>query len=111
MTADHVAKLLADARSHDAAGQFPQAEQVYRQIIALDGRNAEAWAALGKIAFGRRNDDAAAAFFGKAITFADRDPNHHLGLGLVLERQGRFNEAADRIQQALAIDPDSAEAY
>src|SRR5579885_2131306 len=101
MTGDRVAKLLDDARSHDAAGRIPQAEQLYRQIIALDGRNAEAWAALGKIAFARRNDDAATAFFGKAIEFAGSEPGHHVNLGLVLERQGRYQDAVLRFQRAL----------
>jgi tetratricopeptide (TPR) repeat protein len=104
-------ELLAQALAHHQAGQLQEAEMVYRQIVAADANNAEAWHLLGVIAYQKR-DYATAADCGKrAVAIRHDFPEALNNLGLVSHASGNFEEAAECFRRGLTFWRDSAELH
>ena len=49
-----ISEALAIALQHHQAGQLPQAEQIYRQILEVEPNHADAWHLLGVLAHKNR---------------------------------------------------------
>ena len=78
------------------------------RAIALNPADGHAHAQRGRYLFGlNRNDDAKAAFE-TALRFAPETHTTVFYLGLVLAKQGRWQEAAERFERTVALAPDFA---
>lgn len=61
--------------------------------------------------FDKRNGKSAITYAEKAIDAGDRPADAYLALGIVLEKEGRPEEALDAFRNAIEADPRYAEAY
>ncbi|MEX2112801.1 MAG: tetratricopeptide repeat protein [Pirellulales bacterium] len=93
------------------AGQFDQAEQVYRQVAAAEPENADAWNLLGAVCINLNRFEEAEQHLNEALRISGQ---HHAALdnhGVLLGKQGRYAEAIESFQRALAIQPNQAVTY
>jgi predicted O-linked N-acetylglucosamine transferase (SPINDLY family) len=107
----HLATVLSAALGHHQAGRLGEAEQLYRQVLALDSRHFDSLHLLGVIAAQRGRHDLAIEQIGAAIAINALAPEAHNNLGIALRRQGRLDEAMSSYERALALKPDFAAAY
>ncbi|WP_158813649.1 glycosyltransferase family 41 protein [Methylocapsa sp. S129] len=107
---DKTSVLFETAVARHRAGQFVEAETLYRQVLAIEPGHAESCHYLGVLAtqFGR--SDIAVAMIANAIALKGREPAFHDSLGVALNAQRRFDEAAASHRRALAINPNFAAA-
>jgi tetratricopeptide (TPR) repeat protein len=105
-----IQSMLANALQFHQRGQLPEAERIYRQILAIDPRHAESLHLLGTLAHQVGREDVAVELIGKAIEVDKRQAAYHSNLGTVLQAIGNLDEAAASYERALALKPDLAEA-
>ena len=106
-----VQNLFDQAMQHHRAGRVAEAEQLYRQILAIDPRHADSLHLLGVIAHQAGRLDIALDLIGQSIALK---PNYAVArslhtLGQSLQKQGKFDDAASCYERALALEPDSVE--
>lgn len=101
---------LIEAFAAHQAGQWAEAERLYRKILAVQPDHADSRHLLGVIAYERGE-------FARALDQIDlilaKDPNNCLALnhrGLALTALQRFDEALASYDRALAVQSDYAEA-
>jgi tetratricopeptide (TPR) repeat protein len=105
-----VAKWFRQAHRLHENGKFVEAERLYRQILAVDPRNADCLNLLGVIAYQHGQHKDAVELIGKALAVNRRAETYYSNLGNALHALGRFDEAAASFRQALVLKPDFAEA-
>jgi tetratricopeptide (TPR) repeat protein len=105
------AEMFALAWQHHQAGGFPQAEQLYRQVLQANPRHADAWCFLGAVCQAQGKFAEAEVNYRRAIQLAPMYGSAHNCLGALLAQQNRLAEAATSFQQALRHEPDNAEAH
>ena len=106
-----IARMLGFAlRQHRAAG-FSEAENIYRQILAVDANHADSLHLLGMIEFQAGNHAAAVGMIRRAIEIDKTQAAYHSNLGTVLQSQGGLDEAVMCYQRALTLQPDSPEIH
>lgn len=103
--------MLGNALAHHQLGRLADAEQIYRQILAIDPNHASCLHLLGTLAHQVGRNDIAVELIGKAILFDKRQAAYHSNLGTALQALGRLDDAAASYQMALALMPDLAEAH
>jgi tetratricopeptide (TPR) repeat protein/SAM-dependent methyltransferase len=103
--------LFALAVRHHEAGQLFEAENLYRQVLARDGRHFGSLHHLGIIALQRGQPEAAIDMIGRALAVNNRVPDCHYNLAFALQALGRSNEAVGHYQQATKLKPDYVEAH
>ncbi|MCP4022880.1 MAG: tetratricopeptide repeat protein [Desulfobacteraceae bacterium] len=96
---------------HHQAGNLPEAEKYYREALADDPNNSDAYHFLGIIANQVGKNEAAIDFIEKALATNPNNDIAHNNLGIALERTGRVDEAIESFQNALALNPDLSETY
>ncbi|HEX4651261.1 MAG TPA: tetratricopeptide repeat-containing glycosyltransferase family protein [Granulicella sp.] len=106
-----IPRLLTEALSHHQAGRLPDAERLYRQILALDPRHPDGLHLLGVLAHQTGHHEAAVDTIRQAIANNSRQPSFYSHLGLALQALGRMDEAATSYRQALTLNPNFAEAH
>ncbi len=106
----NVAEALDQAVRYHQTGQLAQAEQLYRQILRDEPQHADAWHFLGLLTFQMGQGEIAVEYIGKAIALGANHAGVHLNLGRIQEARGRLEEARASFEQALRLQPDSAEA-
>lgn len=92
-------------------GQLDQAEQLYRQVLAADARQADAWHLLGLIAHVRGDQTTALEQITRAIELDGRQPSFHNHQGEVYRALARLDEAEQSCRQALRLKDDFAVAH
>jgi len=99
------------ALQHHQAGRLQEAEQIYRQILALqpDHLGATHYLAVTAHQFGR--NDAATELVRRVLALRPDYPDAHSLLGLILRAQGRLDEAVVAQRKAIALQPTYAEAH
>jgi len=102
--------MLGNALKHHRAGQVAEAEQIYRQILAINPLHADCLHLLGMIAFGKGDLETAAELIRQAIAIHATGATYYMNLGTVLHAQGKMGEAEGRYRQALTLKPNLAEA-
>src|SRR5271165_3539333 len=98
--------LLGNALQHHQAGRLTEAEQLYRQILSIDSRQADSLNLLGMIAYQAGRHDAAVEMIRAAIAIHEKGASYHSNLGTVLQAQGKLDEAAASYRHSLALRPD-----
>jgi Flp pilus assembly protein TadD len=90
---------------------LPQAEALYRRVLAMEPNHDDALHCLGILAHQIGRSDAAAELMGRAISINGVNPDYHYNLGLVLQALGRGDDAAAQFRHATSLKPDHADAY
>ena len=102
---------LDEAVAHHQAGRLQQAEQLYRQILAADPDQADAWHYLGLLAYRAGQLDKAIELLSMAIQKVAKNALYHFNLGVVFQKGGRLGEAVESYRRALTISPGHVEAH
>lgn len=100
--------LFADAVAAHRAGDRARAKSLYRQVIAADPTNADAYNNLGTAHRIDQEFVEAEAAYRRALAINPGFAAAWSNLGLVLEARGRSTEAAAAYQRALELDPANA---
>jgi len=102
-----VAAALDQAIACHRAGRLLDAEQMYRQILAVDAANPEVLYLLGAACHAQGKHHDAAAFLEQALRIQPDhvDARHHLAV--MLTQQDRPDLAVPHLQEAARLRPDS----
>src|SRR5262245_6826159 len=106
-----VSEAFAIAVQHHQAGRVEAAEQLYRQIIAVDPNHVDALNLLGVIALQTGRNDDAVNYIGRAIQLNRTESALHVNLGNAFKGQQKLGKAVACIRRALELKPDCAEAH
>jgi protein O-GlcNAc transferase len=102
--------LFDAALDHHQAGRRREAEALYRQVLAIQPRDAEALHLLGVLAYDAGQFDAALDLIGKAIAIDANKPSYHCNLGNARRALGQSDAAATSYRRALSLQPSYPEA-
>jgi protein O-GlcNAc transferase len=105
------AEQLSLALSHHRSGNLSLAEQLYRQVLAADPRQADAWHLLGVIAHQRGDYSTAVESIGSAVNLQPASAVFRTSLGSALGMLGRPKEAEACFREAIRLRPDYTAAY
>ena len=100
-----IPEALAIAIEHHRAGRLAAAEQIYRQILAAEPDQPDAWHLLGVIAHQAGNNEVAVEYIGRAIGLSGHEANYHSNLAEAHRGLRRIPEAIACCRRALEIDP------
>lgn len=106
--AQSIAPELTDAEASIASSDWKTASAKLDAYLSTHGNDARALFDAGYVADHLDQVDRAAGFYRRAI---DANPNSfesHLGLGLLLARQGKRDEAHSELSAATTLDPGEA---
>jgi protein O-GlcNAc transferase len=106
-----VAEVFALAVQQHQAGNLPQAERLYQQILQADPCHADSHHLLGIVAYQTGRFDAAIASIRQALALNPGAAPYHSNLGLVHEAAGQIAEAVASFQRALLFQSDLVEAH
>jgi tetratricopeptide (TPR) repeat protein len=106
-----ILQALLLAQRHHQAGQLREAEQLYRQVLQVDPRQADALHLLGVIALQGDNQALALDYISQALRLKPHHAEAHNNLGVVLCALGRPEEAAVSWREALRLNPQLADAH
>ena len=87
-----ISEALAIAIQHHQAGRLQAAEQIYRQILAVEPNHADAWHLLGVIASQLGKHEMAVEYIGRAIALNGNVAAVHYNLGNALMHQGKLEK-------------------
>jgi predicted O-linked N-acetylglucosamine transferase (SPINDLY family) len=93
------------------AGRLPEAEVLYRQILAAEPRHADALHQLGLLAHQTGHHDPAAELIGQAVALAPENSVFHSNHATVLFDAGRLDEAINAYRRTIELEPDYAGAH
>jgi len=103
-------ELLTRAAAEAGAGRIDDAIATYRSVLELSPTLAEAHHNCGALLFARGDFDAAARSFDEAAKHKPAWPAPLLALGHVHFHTGRYADAQQAFERALALDANSIEA-
>ena len=92
------------------AGRYAQAEGAFRQVLAVNPRQARALNGLGFVELATGHMEQAARLFQSAIEADPGFPSAHNNLGTALTRMGKPELGVACFQHALKVDPNYLEA-
>jgi tetratricopeptide (TPR) repeat protein len=108
---DAVARAYAVAAGLQRQGRLPEAEQIYRSILAVEPDHVGSLLGMGTALRALGRLDEALAQYRIAIAIRPDDAGAHNNLAGVLVMLGRPEEAIASFGRSLAIRPDFAEAH
>jgi len=103
--------FLQTADLYERLARFNEAEQVYRQALAIDPDNAHAYVGLCKLALLRGELGIAAQLALDALQRVYRYPLAHFFLGGALAGLKEYARAADAMRAAISFNPNFPEAH
>lgn len=103
-TASRLASLLRDA------GEFEDAVEILRETVRVSGTNAKIYTELGMIYIAQKRLDLAQLVLVKAVEIDAKDPAVYNALALLAQKQGKAQEAFQRFDQAVSLDPNYTDA-
>jgi tetratricopeptide (TPR) repeat protein len=106
-----ISQALAIAIQYHQAGRLETAEQIYRQILAAEPNQADAWHLLGVIQAQTGNHQRAVEYIRRALAARPGWVEAQVNLGNALREQGNLDEAVAFLQQAVQGRPDFAAAH
>ncbi len=98
------------AVQHHQAGQFAEADRLYRKVLAAEPRHIHALHLRGALAHATGHNEEAVKLIGRAIALNGQVPEFHYNIGLALWALGRRAEASGHWARAVALNPNFAEA-
>jgi Flp pilus assembly protein TadD/2-polyprenyl-3-methyl-5-hydroxy-6-metoxy-1,4-benzoquinol methylase len=101
--------FMAAVRHHQA-GQFAEADALYRKVIAAEPQNVHALHLRGALAHAAGRNEEAVELIGRAIALDEWVADFHYNIGLALWALDRRNEASGHWARAIALNPNFAEA-
>jgi tetratricopeptide (TPR) repeat protein len=104
-------EALQTALAHHQAGRLPEAELLYRQILAAEPSNARAWHFLGMLAYQAGQLEVAVQHIGRSLELQPDDPQAFNNLGMAHHAQKRLEEAMAFYRRALNLKSDFIEAH
>jgi tetratricopeptide (TPR) repeat protein len=104
-----IAEALALAIQYQQAGQWSQAEQLYRQIVAADPRHAEAWRRLGSVCSAVGNRVEASLSLQNAVAIHPGYAEAHNELGILRAQNGELDAAVAYFREASRLAPQFAD--
>ena len=110
-SAEGFAQTLTRANGLLQAGQYAQAEEIYRQILAEDPDDARATHFLGMCLFRAGRPDEAMAALRRSVELAPSNDTFWLNFGIVFIQSNQPGEAETALRHALSAKPDSAAAH
>ena len=98
------------------SGDYPRAEQVFRQLLAENPDEskideAEIWYRLGEVCHAQQKLTDAASAYENALRLQPDQSHWYANWGVALSDLGRFDAAISVFQQALRLRPDSFEVH
>ena len=106
-----IPEAFAIAAQHHQAGRLQAAEQIYRQILAIQPNHAYAHNNLGVALKDMGKRDEAIACYRRALQLRPDYAEAHSNLGLALRDRGKLDEAVASCRRALKLKPDFPEAH
>src|SRR5689334_16304077 len=103
------AQLLQVGYRYHQAGDFPRAEQVYRQVVQADPGNALVWSLLAAACAAQGKMGEAIAGFQQAVRVKPDYVEAYNNLGILLTNQGRLDEAVATLTRARHLRPEAAD--
>jgi tetratricopeptide (TPR) repeat protein len=103
--------LFARAWQHHQAQQYQEAEQLYRQVLQAEPRNADAWCFLGAALQSLGQAEEAAASYRQALELVPDYISALNCLGILLAQQGKLEEAAGTFERLLGFQPQEPDAW
>lgn len=104
-------QAFRQAQAHHRAGRLKQAEQIYRDILKAQPRNADALNLLGVISCLSGRPDVAADLIAQAIEANPTQAGFYCNLGNAFNQQGKLDKAIAAYRRALQADPKLADAH
>jgi len=98
-------EMLAAALEHHQASRLQEAEALYREIVAVEPTNVDAWHLLGILSQQTGKREEAKSYLNRAIGLNPGIAELHYNLGLVLHSERKGEEAIGCFQRALGIKP------
>lgn len=108
--ASSVSVSLEAGLVHHRAGRLPQAEAIYRQILASQPDHADSTFLLGVAALQTGHPDRALDLFIRAVRLQPRNSAYHSNMAVALRALGRRGEAIASYRDALLHQPDNLDA-
>ncbi len=99
------------AAAHQELGNFAQAADAYRQVVALDPGHVEAYFYLGNTCLALGDGPGAVAAFRETVRLRPNYRQAHVNLGALLELQHDYAAAEKSFREALRLDPHDAELH
>jgi tetratricopeptide (TPR) repeat protein len=106
-----VAEALNIALKRHQSGNLPQAEAIYRQVLAVDPANPQALHFLGVVALQMGQPAAAVEHIQRACQIDPLNATYHGNLGSAYGTLGRYDKAVESLKAALRCDPNFADAH
>jgi Flp pilus assembly protein TadD len=106
-----IPQALATALKHHQAGNFQEAEQIYRQILQIDPHHVDALHLLGMTNNQLGRSETALPYISEALRLKPDFAEGHNSLGNVFNKLGKLEEAVARYRQAIRLKPDYADAH
>jgi tetratricopeptide (TPR) repeat protein len=100
-----VQELCAEGIRQHRAGNWREAERLYRDVLTIDPRHADSLHLLGVIATGSGRYDAAVEWIGRALEVAPGFAAAHHNLGNALLALGRADAAVAAYNTGLRLQP------
>lgn len=107
----NLAQTFAAALQHHRQRRMAEAEDLYRQVLAVDPNHVDALHMLGVLAYQAGRAEAAVDLIGRAIALNGTNPSFHNNMGEALRYLGRLDEAVAHLTKATELDPDAAEGH
>jgi tetratricopeptide (TPR) repeat protein/SAM-dependent methyltransferase len=106
-----IAEIFGVAVRNHQSGRLPDAEALYRRVLAQDRAHVGSLHLLGLLAHQTGRNDEAASLIGEALSLDDAIPDAHYHMGLVQSTLGRFDAAATHFARAVALKPGEPQAH
>jgi tetratricopeptide (TPR) repeat protein len=97
--AARLASLLRDG------GDFDDAVEVLRDTVRTSGINAKIYTELGQVYIAQKRFELAQLVLAKAVELDAKDPAIYNAFAVLALRQGKAQEAFERFDQAVSLDP------
>ena len=109
--AQTIDELFRQGNAAQSAGNYVQAEAIWRRVLREEPKNSGAYNNLGNALSDQGKLEEAIAAYRQALELNPKDAEAYYNLGNVLSDQGKLEEAIAAYRQALEVNPEYAKAY